>query len=143
MKTKMLKNNEKGATAVEFALILPLFIFLIFGIIEGGLFLYNQHIITNASREGARAGIVATITPTRVSNADIEAVVDKFADNYLITFGNKNFPPPTITPAEPRSGNLFGTDLTVDISFNYDFLVLSAFGFGPVNMRARTVMKME
>ena len=135
-------NDQNGGAAVEFAIILPLFIFLIFGIIEGSLFLYNQQIITNASREGARAGIVVK-TPTRVSDSDIEVVVDKYADNYLVTFGNKNFPPPTITPAEPRSGNLFGTDLTVDISFNYDFLVLSAFGFGPVNMRARTVMKME
>ena len=142
MKTKMPINDQNGGAAVEFAIILPLFIFLIFGIIEGSLFLYNQQIITNASREGARAGIVVK-TPTRVSDADIEVVVDKYADNYLVTFGNKNFPPPTITPAEPRSGNLFGTDLTVDISFNYDFLVLSAFGFGPINLRAQTIMKME
>ena len=100
--------------------------------------------ITNASREAARAAIVVTITPESVSDEKIKEVVNKYAEAHLITFGNKIFDPPTITPSwTDRDTAPFGTDLTVVLSFNYDFLVLSAFGFGPINMRARTVMKME
>ena len=52
--------SQKGAAMVEFALILiPLLMLITFGIIEFGMFMYNQQVLTNASREGARAGIVA------------------------------------------------------------------------------------
>ena len=51
----MWKNN-KGASAVEFALVLPILIVLLFGIVEFGLLMYNKAVITNASREGARDG---------------------------------------------------------------------------------------
>ena len=52
-------KSENGASAVEFALVMPLLFVLIFGIIEFGIFLYDKAVITNASREGARAGVVA------------------------------------------------------------------------------------
>jgi hypothetical protein len=57
MKTNLHKLGQKGAAAVEFAVVLPLLVLLLFGSIEFGLLLYNQEVITNASREGARAGI--------------------------------------------------------------------------------------
>jgi Flp pilus assembly protein TadG len=58
VKTKMTIKNQKGASAVEFAIIAPLLFVLLFGIVEGGLALYNKAVITNACREGARDGIV-------------------------------------------------------------------------------------
>ena len=47
-------RSESGASAVEFALLLPVLMMILFGIIEFGLALYRQAILTNASREGAR-----------------------------------------------------------------------------------------
>jgi len=78
--------NQKGATAVECAIILSLLLTLIFGITEFGLFIFNRQVITNAAREGARAGIVAR--PTRLSNGEIAAVVVDYAAQHLITFGD-------------------------------------------------------
>ncbi|WP_244288008.1 TadE/TadG family type IV pilus assembly protein [Cryobacterium flavum] len=50
-----LHSGERGAAAVEFALVLPILIILIFFIIEFGR-LYNIQIsITGAAREGARS----------------------------------------------------------------------------------------
>lgn len=43
---------------MEFALVLPVLLLILFGIIEFGLVMFDQAVITNASREGARAGIV-------------------------------------------------------------------------------------
>jgi len=55
MKTK----RQSGQALVELALVLPLLLILAFGIVEFGLLMYNKAVITNASREGARVGIVA------------------------------------------------------------------------------------
>jgi Flp pilus assembly protein TadG len=52
-------RETKGASMVEFALVLPILILILFGIIEFGILIYNQQVITNASREGARYGIVS------------------------------------------------------------------------------------
>ncbi|GAA1889756.1 hypothetical protein GCM10009715_39470 [Paeniglutamicibacter psychrophenolicus] len=51
----MSKTDQRGASAVEFAIVLPLLLTLLLGIIEFG-FLFNQQIsLTQAAREGARA----------------------------------------------------------------------------------------
>jgi len=49
-------NSQEGAAMIEFAIILPLLLLFIFGIIEFSLALFNQQVITNAAREGARRG---------------------------------------------------------------------------------------
>jgi Flp pilus assembly protein TadG len=51
-------SREKGTSAVEFAIILPILIMLVFGIIQFGL-VFNKYIaITHAAREGARLAAV-------------------------------------------------------------------------------------
>jgi len=54
----MRRLNERGAVAAEFALLLPVILLILFGTIEFGMIMYSREVITNASREGARAGIV-------------------------------------------------------------------------------------
>ena len=60
-------REQRGGAAVEFAIVLPVLVLLIFGMIEFSTLLYDKGVITNASREGARAGIV--YSPTGVSDA--------------------------------------------------------------------------
>ncbi len=48
------KARDRGATAVEFALVLPLLLLLVFGIIDFGRALNAQITLTQAAREGAR-----------------------------------------------------------------------------------------
>jgi Flp pilus assembly protein TadG len=56
------ERGERGAAAVEFALVVPLLIILVFGMITTG-FAYNDHLsATNAVREGARYGAATDIT---------------------------------------------------------------------------------
>ena len=63
MQTRMITKNQKGAAIVEFAIVLPLILMFLFGILEFGLLMYNKAMITNASREGARLGIVYDFDP--------------------------------------------------------------------------------
>jgi len=123
------KNNEKGATAVELALILPLLVIIIFGIIEFSLLLYNKNIIKLAAREGARVGIV--YDPTRLNDEDVKEAVNLYIDNRLVSFSN-NLPnvlvsdstgSPIICPNTAKSDTL----ITVSVDYNYTFLLLPNF----------------
>jgi Flp pilus assembly protein TadG len=132
--------SEGGASAVEFAIVLPLLLLIVFGTIEFGILLFNKQVITNASREGARAGIVAG-TP-RKTDAEITTVVNQYNSNHLITFGTPEAPDITIS----RTGTVFGDDLTVIVEYHYDFLVLPNFAtnlIGGTDIVASTVMKYE
>ena len=137
MRMIMMIKEQKGASAVEFAILLPVLILILFGTVEFGLLLYNQQVITNASREGARAGIVAQ-TP-RVSDTEIETVVLNYCGTNLVTFGASVSPSVNVS----RGGSMFGDDLTVTVSFNYTFLVLSSLGFDPRQLVGQTLMKLE
>jgi Flp pilus assembly protein TadG len=57
MMAPAMKKN-RGATAVEFALILPVFAFLVCGIVDMGYCLFVQHTLQFATAEGARLAMV-------------------------------------------------------------------------------------
>ena len=51
-------DHERGASAVEFALVAPVFFLLIFGIVDFGLGIWTYNNLSQAVREGARYAIV-------------------------------------------------------------------------------------
>ena len=59
-------RKQRGAAAVEFAVVAPVFILLIFGMIEYGRMVMVQQMLTNASREGARRAVLEGATETEV-----------------------------------------------------------------------------
>jgi Flp pilus assembly protein TadG len=59
---------DRGAAAVEFALVLPMLLILIFGIIDFGRMLNAQITLTEAAREGARASVLGTDPKARVGS---------------------------------------------------------------------------
>lgn len=65
---------------VEFAVVAPVFILLVFGMIEFGRMVMVQQILTNASREGARMAVVEGAT-----NNDVETSVEEFLAASSIT----------------------------------------------------------
>ncbi len=53
------RSGDQGASAVEFALVVPLLIVLVFGIIDFGVIFAQQLSLNNAVRQGARSAVVA------------------------------------------------------------------------------------
>jgi Flp pilus assembly protein TadG len=141
--TKMVKDkkDERGASAIEFAIVLPVLVALLFGIIELSILFYDKAVITNAGREGARAGIA--FAPTPLDDAGIAGVVNTYCASNLITFGSAT----AAATAVSRGGSgTAGDPLTVTVNYPYEFLVLPNFVTaltGPVNLQAVTVMRME
>jgi len=122
--------------AVEFALVLPLLLILMFGIVEFGLAWYSKQVLTNASREGARAGIVWQ--DPKMTDSEITAVVQ----NYLTQSG---FTQP-VTVTVTGAGGASGDPLTVKVSENYSFNVLPGFVAavtGQITIESTTVMRHE
>ena len=142
-------RNEDGGSAVEFAIICPLLFIVLFGIIEFAVLLYDKAMITNASREGARAGIVFNFDPsgpTRITDEEIRTIVGSYCATHLISFGSGS----TLTVPITRTGSQEGASLTVTVNYPYRFLVFSnliaLFGgdsTNPLNLRAVTVMRLE
>lgn len=52
------RNHEGGASAVEFALVMPLFVALLFGMLEFGWYFWTAETTSSAARETARRIIV-------------------------------------------------------------------------------------
>lgn len=76
------RTPSKGASAVEFALVLPLLVLLVMGIIDWGYYFYSEQIVVNAAREGARAGSLDA-----PSDAMAQADAASAANAYLVRGG--------------------------------------------------------
>lgn len=150
-------HEEKGGSAVEFVLIAPILFVILFGIIEFSVLFYDLAMLTNASREGARAGIVydfnANGTPGDPSddtfhpgNDTIITAVENYCEDHLISFGGSS----TLTIAINRTGDSAGDNLQVNVTYPFQFLVVSnliALIGGDLqnlfNLNAETVMRLE
>src|SRR3989304_5075730 len=79
VKSKSKLKNEKGASAVEFALVLPIFVSVIFAIFQFGIAFNNWIAITHAAREGARLAVVGQYDEQRVRDSapsvDIQSIL--------------------------------------------------------------------
>jgi Flp pilus assembly protein TadG len=51
-------KNQQGQSMTEFALVLPILVFLLFGVIQFGIVFNNYITVTDAVRAGARKGAV-------------------------------------------------------------------------------------
>ncbi|RQR36003.1 TadE/TadG family type IV pilus assembly protein [Burkholderia sp. Bp9142] len=134
-------RHARGVVSLEFVLMLPFLLMVLIGIIDTSLLLCDKAVITNASREAARAGVVLRVpmlTPTQIANVALS-----YTQNSLITGGTATTPNVTVTQA---NGTTAGTALTVTVTYTYSGLVLgSAFSAltGPVTISASSVMLYE
>jgi len=55
-------DRRRGAAIVEFAVVLPLLLVLLFGIIDFGWVFMVRQTLTNAAREGCRVAVLKTAT---------------------------------------------------------------------------------
>ncbi len=137
-------KSYAGSQLVEFALLLPMLLILVFGIIDFSVALYDKAVLTNASREGARAGVITTVPPP--SNADITAVVTNYCSNaVLVTFGVPATPPCAVTIVRSIGGAGAPNYLTVTVRYSYDYAVISRLipSLGSLNLSASTAMRLE
>lgn len=116
-------DKENGSSSVELALILPVLILLLFGIIQFGFVLNNYLAITHAAREGARLAAVGRYS---------EAVVRERA--YPVE-------PSAIVLAYP-TGEKHGEPVSVMVRANSP-LFIPFFGSQTIRLESRAEMRIE
>jgi hypothetical protein len=96
---------------------------------------YNKQVVTNASREGVRSGIV-----TETETADIIQIVENYCDDNLINLNGANeLQAGSVTVSGPDGDN----DLTVRVDYDYNFLFAGILGFDQITLSGQTIMRME
>ena len=122
-KSKSNLRNEKGASAVEFALVLPIFIMLVFGIFQFGIAFNNWIAITHAAREGARLAAVGQYNEQRVRDSapsvDIQSISVSGQDGAV---------------GDPVTVTVTGNVLNINIPFVNNW---------PVTLKSTAVMRLE
>jgi Flp pilus assembly protein TadG len=124
-------RNDRGQTMVEFALVVPVLLLVVFGIIQFGM-LYNDYItLTDATRIGARKGAVSrtAANPAALAEAATRAAAPglKPAD-FGVTV--------TATAWAP------GADITVEATYPYDVNIMGVV-VASGTLRSKTVERVE
>jgi Flp pilus assembly pilin Flp len=163
--SKLIRRNS-GVAAVEFAIVLPVLILIITGMMDLGHAFYLKQIITNASREGARYGILYVSKPDghgsaiRIPPSQLVPSIQDWILNppppqgdgqcNLTTYlkgDDSQAPAPTVTPggAGYNSGAT-GDDLIVTVQYKMNWWILDKFIPGlpnPLTLSATTTMRVE
>jgi Flp pilus assembly protein TadG len=108
-----LKRNEQGQTMVEFTLVLPVLMVVLFGIIQFGITFNNYVALTDAVRAGARTAAVSRLSSTpstdtvnRVKNASGDLDASKV--NVTVTTTWAHGDDVTVKATYPYSISLLG-----------------------------------
>lgn len=131
MRFRALVRNQHGQAIVETALILPLLLLMLLGMVELGRISNAYLMVTHAARHGARLGAVGG------SNAEI---IDKV--NYAAATLDNTKLQVTIDPANNRVG---GSDISVTVNYPVQLLtpVLSSFLTNPFIVAGKVTMRVE
>ncbi|MBA8793012.1 Flp pilus assembly protein TadG [Friedmanniella endophytica] len=123
-------RTERGAAAVEFALVAPLLILLVVGITQFGRAYAAQAQLTNAARQAARTMALQS----NVSAA--QAAAQAAAPTLNLTTGQISVTPSTCTTSTSSPT----ATAVVTINYPFTFLASSMLG-GPVTLHGRAVMR--
>ena len=135
-------RSERAAAMVEFAIVLPILLLMVFGIVDFGRALYTLNNLTAAVREGARLASTR-ISPDPTTGSSMTAV-STAVTNYVVAFGG-NAGAPTVsetfsgTPPNMQS-------ITVQI-VNYPFTPITPLtnliGLGTIQMSPSATFRWE
>jgi Flp pilus assembly protein TadG len=100
------RRRDRGATAVEMAIVLPVLLMIVFGVIDFGRMYNAQVTLTEAAREGARVRALGAATRTADTQAKVNVVVDGM----------------TVSTASTGCGSGEPTDATVTVTYNFTFV---------------------
>ena len=102
------KHGEKGQALVEFALLVPIFLILMFAIVDFGMGFYSWITVTNGAREGARLGAVL---------ASADEITDRVYDSIVLADEDTKMTV-TVTNAQGAPGE----SVVVQVDYDYDFM---------------------
>ena len=120
------RRRNEGQSLVEFALVFPIFILLLAGIIDFGLGLYSYNTIINAAREGARLGVTNCTATNCAAAVQARTVANS---NGLLAGGNVTVSCATAAgAAEACTASKAGDSVNVQVNYQYRMIWPLTFG---------------
>lgn len=110
-------RGETGAELVELAVVLPLLLILIAGIVDFGFLLQSFQVVTNAAREGARIGVLPGY-----NTADVQGRVA----SYVTAAGLPGTPTTTVNSVSitPGGGGAAFPAVEVTVWYSHQYLFI-------------------
>ena len=132
------RGRQRGAAAVEFALVFTLLLMLVVGVIDWGWYFFIDQLVTNSAREGARAG---TLLPPLPANAGAATGAAHDAAIAFLKAANLN-PPDQYVVA---SYTTIGTTDAIQVVVTYPVGSLTGLlsNLMPANTHATAVMRWQ
>ena len=115
------RSGEAGAEIIELALVFPLLLLVVLGVVDYGLLFQRFEALTNAAREGAR---VASLPG--YAQVDIEDRVTSYLAAGAVPTTASN-PAITVTPTTIPNGAGTWPATTVSVSYNHNYLFIDSF----------------
>ena len=149
--------RERGQALIEFALVVPIFLILVFGIVDFGMGLKAWITITNAAREGARVGAIHAsagtggtfASPTACSGVDEDADPATVASRGCTTAAalEKDQVMLGVDGADPTGLNPGGS-VKVKVTYDYEYITplgnfIGSLAGGPLHMETSADMRLE
>jgi Flp pilus assembly protein TadG len=125
----VLRRRERGSSLVEQAIVLILFLTVMFAIIDFGRALYTYHFVSNAAREASRWASVRGFTTSLPGGAANTPSVQTYVSNVSgmgldptkITATATFLTPPNNDPACRAHNNNPGCVVQVQVTYSYKF----------------------
>ena len=120
-------RRSRGQALVEFAFVAPIFLLMLFAIIDFGRYVYYVQILNNAAREGARYAIVngsESFTPAGPAQDDpaVEAIVKNYAIGVIGDSTVLDVNSYWGTPPNPPSNNR-GAKVRVTVTYDFHSII--------------------
>ena len=127
------RRARSGVVTVEFAIVLPVLVALVVGIVECCNLIYVKQSLTVSAYEGARAAIVKGMTQTEIEARCNQVLTDRRINSTSIL----------ISPGPP-SAAAYGTYITVRVQSTYGAnAIIPGWFFGSVTLRSSVKMMKE
>jgi len=114
------RRSDAGQSLVEFALVMPIVLLMLVGIMEFGRAWNVQQVITDAAREGARQAVLAN---SGVTQASVVATINAALARAAIDPTTAQI---TLSGTAPGIAGATDSLLTVDVQTPYQFRFLGA-----------------
>lgn len=135
-----------GATMVELAIVLPIFLILVFGMLDLSIAVFRWHMLANAAREGARKAIVhGAMAPESWGPAPITTTADQTTAHPIVPIlqpflvGNE-LADVTIVVEWPEGSNALEKPVRVTLRSPYRPVAGFIFGGTPFNLEGSSTM---
>jgi Flp pilus assembly protein TadG len=114
-------RNTRGQSLAEFALIAPILMILVFGVIDFGMGLRSYISLTNATREGARYAAVGNPAGTYPTNCDGTSNTTTIGRVCVAIEGLDLSNLTTVSVAYPN-GQMPGESVIVSADYDYEYI---------------------